>query len=222
MRPTVRQGRGRSGWWALAALLGVLCGVAALPAQAEDDLAPGRLLIADRQLRDPSFGASVVYLITYDDDGTIGLILNRQSDIPISRLLKGVKNARSRKDLAFVGGPLEPDSILALMRARTTPRGAQHVAGQIYAILTQESLEEALAGHAGADKLRLYMGYASWGPGQLEDEISAGAWHILGGSATTVFDPNPGTLWNRMIELTEGTLVRLREPVWFTPVSIRR
>lgn len=197
-------------WLAAAGMLMALCSGLAAIANAEDELAEGKILVADRKLRDPNFAKTVIYLITYDDQGAVGLILNRQSDKPVSELLRGVKEAQSRKDFAFSGGPVQLDSILALFRSRTRKQGAQHLSGEVYAILDENLLKQTLKTGAGPDVLRFYSGYAGWGPGQLDIEVDAGAWHVLSGDSKTVFDANPDSLWERLVRQAEGTLAANR------------
>src|ERR1700733_782409 len=171
---------------AITAAVGSVWLAAVVPARADEDLAEGKILVADRKLKDAHFTQTVVLIVTYDEQGTVGLVLNRQSDVPVSELLAGLKDAKNREDSAFTGGPVEPKSVLALLRTRNGPRGAQHVAGDIWAILDQDLLADALSKHAGSDELRFYVGYAGWGPGQLEDELDAGAWRVIRGGADTV------------------------------------
>ncbi len=197
---------------AMAATLASVWLAGVVPARADEDLAEGTILVADRKLKDQIFVQTVVLIVTYDDRGAVGLVLNRQSDIPISDLLAGVKDARNRNDTAFSGGPVEPMSVLALLRTHEGPRGAQHVAGEIWAILDQDLLEDALKAHAGSDELRFYVGYAGWGPGQLETELEAGAWRVIRGSADTVFDAKPDSLWDRVVRNLDVTLAKVFWP----------
>jgi putative transcriptional regulator len=194
---------------AVTAMLAAVWLTGVVPARADEDLAEGTLLVADRKLNDPHFAQTVVLIVTYDDHGAVGLVLNRPSDVSVSALLAGVKDAKNRKDTAFTGGPVEPMSVLALLRTRDGPRGAQHVAGDIWAILDQDLLEEALSAHAGSDELRFYVGYAGWKPGQLEAELEAGAWRVIRGSADTVFDAKPDSLWDRVVRGLDLTLAKL-------------
>ena len=155
------------------AILGAMWLTGVAPARADEDLAEGKLLVADARLKDPHFAHTVVLIVTRDERGTLGLVLNRRSDVPISELLARVKNARNRKDTAFSGGPVEPRVILGLLRSRNGPRGARHIAGDIWAIPDQALLEDVLAAHQGSGELRFYFGYAGWGPGQLEAEMES-------------------------------------------------
>ena len=197
-------------WLAVAGIAAMVWSAGAITARADEDLAEGVILVADRKLKDPNFEKTVVLIVTYDDEGTVGLVVNRQSDVPVSMLLAGVKDARDRKDTAFSGGPVEPKSVLALLRARTGPKGAQQVSGDIWAILDQDLLEDTLAAHVGPDKLRFYVGYAGWGPGQLEAEMEAGAWRVIHSNSDTVFDGAPESLWDRVVRNLD---VRLAQSV---------
>jgi putative transcriptional regulator len=194
----------------LLAHVGFFAGLwcASLPLVAADELAAGQILVADRKLRDPHFDGTVVVLITYDEEGAVGLILNRKTETPVTKILGRVKEAQGRKDLAFEGGPVETQSILALTRSREKLSGSQHLFGDVYAILTEGPLKETLATGVGSNLLRFYMGYAGWGPGQLDAEVDAGAWHILKGDANAVFDPNPDSLWERLIRQSSLSVAR--------------
>jgi putative transcriptional regulator len=181
-------------------------------ARADEDLGEGTLLVADRKLQDPNFVKSVIMIVNYDEHGAVGLVLNRQGEIPVSQLLTGVKSARDRKDTAFTGGPVEPKSVLALLRANKGPDGAQQIAGDVWAILDEDLLEQTLATHVGPDKLRFYLGYAGWGPGQLEPEMDAGAWRLVHANSETVFDAEPESLWDRVVRSLDLTLARANAP----------
>jgi putative transcriptional regulator len=180
----------------------------ALPGFADDDLAAGKILVADKKLKDPNFDQTVVYLITYDEAGAVGLILNRETDTPVTRVLRGMREAATRKDFAFSGGPVEEDSVLALYRTTTKQKGARQISRDVYAVLDEANLKEVLAAGANADVLRFYTGYAGWGPGQLDNEVNVGAWTVFSGDAKTVFDADPDTLWDRMNRRKDEQVVR--------------
>jgi len=199
-----------SRWLAKVGILAGLC-CAASPLLAADELAQGQILVADRKLRDPHFAGSVVVLITYDDEGAVGLILNRKTETPVTKILGSVKEAEGRKDLAFEGGPVETQSILALTRSREKLNGMQHLFGDVYAILSEGPLKKTLATGVGSNLLRFYMGYAGWGPGQLDAEVDAGAWHIVKGDANAVFDPDPDSLWERLNRQSSMSLASVHD-----------
>jgi putative transcriptional regulator len=198
-------------WRATVAMTAVLGSVwlMGVPARADEDLTEGAILVADRKLKDPHFAQTVVLIVRYAEQGTVGLVLNRPSDVPVSELLAGVRAARARQDAAFTGGPVEPMSVLALLRSHDGPKGALRVAGDIWAILDQDLLKDTLSAHTGSDDLRFYVGYAGWGPGQLESEMDAGAWRLIRGSAETVFDAKPDSLWDRVVRSLDLSFAKL-------------
>ena len=205
-------------WLGLAVALLVV----ALPGRADDDLAAGKILVADKKLKDPNFDQAVVYLITYDDEGAVGLILNRETDTPITKVLRGMKEASNRKDFAFSGGPVEEDSVLALYRTSTKQKGARQISRDVYAVLDEGALKDALATGAKDDVLRFYVGYAGWGPGQLDNEVDLGAWTVFSGDAKTVFDADPDTLWDRLNRRRDEQVVKNDKSRSRVPVHLIR
>lgn len=172
------------------------------------DLAPGALLVAARGLPDPNFGETVVMLIDHSEEGTAGLVVNRQTDVPLSRVFQELPQAQNQSAPVYLGGPVSITAVQALVRSsKAVPQGRQ-VTGDIHVIGTRPALEERLASTTDPSRFRVYMGYAGWAPGQLEQEIGAGAWHIVAAEAAAVFDPDPDTLWHRQIRRTESLLAR--------------
>ncbi len=174
--------------------------------QSPGDLAVGKVLVAARDLPDPVFAKSVVLLVHYDKTGTLGLMLNHRTHVPISSALSSIKDAAGHSDPIFLGGPVEMGTVLALMRAPAKPDGADAVLGHTYFISTKTGLVKALQGASKPSDLRIYLGYCGWAPQQLETEVSEGRWYIFDGSDAVAFDAKPDTLWTRLIAKTEGRL----------------
>jgi putative transcriptional regulator len=171
---------------------------------ADADVDVGSLLCADRSLKDPNFAQTVVLVVKYDDEGTLGLILNRRSEVSISKLLDDWKEAKGHNEPIFVGGPVEEGTLLALVRSRAKSDEANTVLREVRLVSDRTQLQHLLQNTAaGSDRFRLYAGYAGWAPEQLEEEIDVGAWHIFPADANTVFDPEPDSLWTRIIKRTE-------------------
>ena len=191
---------------AIAAI--VLCSALAAPAQATHDLGIGKLLVAKRDAPDSTFAETVVLLVRYSQGGTVGLMLNRRTAVPVSRALDPLKGASGRSDPVFAGGPVELPNVLALLRSSVMPEGAEHVTGKVYLVPTGELLEKTLAKRPDPADFRVYLGYCGWAPGQLENETSHGFWQVLNGSADIVFDSDPETLWSRLIERAEQRIAR--------------
>ncbi|MGD0667048.1 MAG: YqgE/AlgH family protein [Bryobacteraceae bacterium] len=194
---------------------GVLLAAAILFAQSKrpEDLAVGKLLVTPRDAPDPTFAESVILLVHYDHDSAVGLMINRRTTIPLSRALRNLKGAGQRSDPAYIGGPVETDSAMALIRSDTKPNSSAQVLDRIYLVPSRPALEAALAGGKSTADLRVYVGYCGWGPGQLDNEMRLGAWYILEGNAALVFDPNPDTVWSRLIARSESNVALVRPPL---------
>lgn len=181
-----------------------LCGGAVCEAQSRraDSLAQGSILIMERDAPDPLFAHSVIVLAHYDKSGTVGLMLHYRSNIPIQKALHGLAGAEKRTDPMFVGGPVEMDSVMGLLRTATPPAQASHVAGKVYLVTSREEIQSALNAAKTFSDLRMFLGYAGWAPGQLEHEVQLGGWWIFDYDESLVFDEHPETLWDRLIKRT--------------------
>ncbi len=186
-----------------------------LPAQSRrpEDLAVGRLLVTPRDAADPHFAESVILLVHYDATSAVGLMINRRTTIALSRALHSLKGAAQRSDAIYVGGPVETDTAMALLRSRSKPDAGVAVLKDTYLSPSQKALEGVLSGGASANDLRVYVGYSGWGPGQLDNEVRLGAWYIMDGNTALVFDPNPDAVWNRLIARTESNVALARLPL---------
>lgn len=168
-----------------------------------EDLAQGKILIMQRDAPDPLFAHSVIVLAHYDRTGAVGLMIHYRSNLTIQRALAGIKGAEKRTDPLFVGGPVELQGVLALLRSASPPVDASHVAGSLYLLSSKQSIGAALSAQRKASDLRIFLGYAGWGAGQLEREVRLNGWYIFDYDEGLVFDEHPETLWKRLIERTE-------------------
>lgn len=193
-----------------ARLLGALLLLACAPAFCQSgDLAIGKFLVASRDLGDPNFAHTVILLIHYSNEqGSVGLVINHVTDVPLSRVFEDLKEAKGRKDPVYIGGPVELNSVLALLQTPAKPGNAEHVFGNVYLISSKTALRTALAASSDGSVFRAYVGYAGWGPGQLEHEVELGAWHIMRADAANVFHSDPDSVWPRLIGRTDTQVAR--------------
>lgn len=187
-----------------------------LPVQSTEtkDLAAGKLLVASRNLGDPNFAQTVVLLIQYDAQGVVGLVLNRRTELPLSRVLEGLEAAKERTDPAYLGGPVETPKVFALLRSPAKVEGAEHVFDGVYLIPTESVFEKTMSARPDPGVLRVYLGYAGWNREQLQMEVELGSWFIFPGDAKAVFDRDPESLWSRMIHKTELELAESGADRW--------
>ena len=190
---------------AIAALTAGFLSVPLSLAQSErpEDLAQGSILIMQRDVPDPIFSHSVIVLAHNDNTGAVGLIIHYRSDVTIRRALAGIEGAEKRTDTLFVGGPVELEGVMALLRSSSPPADASPVAGKLYLVTSKRGIASALSEGRKASDLRIFLGYAGWGPGQLAREVRQGGWYIFDYDESLVFDEHPETLWKRLFEKTE-------------------
>jgi len=171
------------------------------PVQSNDakDLGAGKLLVASPGLADPNFAKTVILLVHCDDQGVVGLILNRRTDVALSRVLEGLQGAKDRSDPAYLGGPVEVSAVLALYQPPAKIEGAEHISNGVYLISTKTLLEQTLGARPNPKVFHVYLGYAGWTKDQLRMEVELGAWFIFPGDTGAVFNSDPGSLWSQMI-----------------------
>jgi len=176
-----------------------------LPVQSKNakDLGAGKLLVASRGLADPQFAKTVVLLVHYDAEGVVGLILNRRTDVPLSRVLEGIKATKDLSDRVYLGGPVETPAVFALLQSPAKLEGAQHIFGPVYLISTKTLFEQTISARPDPSGFHVYLGYAGWTNDQLRKEVELGAWFIFQADAGMVFDSDPDSLWPQMIQKTE-------------------
>ncbi|HLG96858.1 MAG TPA: YqgE/AlgH family protein [Bryobacteraceae bacterium] len=185
--------------WSAALLI-----LAVAAAKGDDALAPGKLLVASRDITDPHFSESVILLIDYaPDKGATGLIVNRRSKVPISRLLGDLNEAKNRSDGVYLGGPNDLSNVVALMKAASKPGDDDPVFGDTYLVNRKNTLQKVLAAGTGADCLHIFVGYVVWPAGRLEYELDLGAWRVMPGDTEMVFHADPDSVWGKMIRKTE-------------------
>jgi len=172
------------------------------------DLGAGKLLVARRGLPNAEFAQTVVLLIRYDEQGSVGLIVNRRTKLPISRVLDRLEVAKDRSDPVYAGGPVESSTAFALLRSAAKVDGGERVIDGLY-LLPTEMFEKAIAARPGRDAFRVYLGCAEWTKGQLQNEVERGDWFVFPADTDTVFMADPESVWRQMIQKTEGGFARV-------------
>jgi len=158
------------------------------------------LLVAAPGMLDPTFSETVVLAVRADDGGPIGLILNRPSTVELRSLYPDRAELAARRDLIFLGGPVEPDALLFAFRSQTAPPKGLLVAADLYISGFSEVLDQLLKHPENASQQRFFTGFSGWAAGQLENEIEQGGWYVLAFDARTVFEMNPLTLYDEMLK----------------------
>lgn len=195
--------RVRSNW--IFHTIGELLPTVFLPIQSKNatDLGAGKLLVASRDLADPNFAETVILLTRCDANGVVGLVLNRRTKVPLSRVFEQLKAAKDRSDPVYLGGPVEPAGVFSLLRSTVKLEGADEILGGVYLISTKTLFEKAISAQPDPSVFHVFLGYAGWRNDQLKKEVQLGAWFIFQADTRTVFESDPDSLWRQMIQRTE-------------------
>ncbi|HEY3906102.1 MAG TPA: YqgE/AlgH family protein [Streptosporangiaceae bacterium] len=174
----------------------------------------GQLLAATPMLGDVNFRRTIVLIVEDDpDEGTLGVVLNRPSDIPVQQVLEPWTELVTGPSVLFQGGPVSPDSALALAlpKGSDEPIGWRSLSGSKLmsriGLVDLGAPPQLLAG--GIRSLRVFAGYAGWGVGQLESEIDMGAWLVLEGLPEDAFATDPDRLYPAVLRRQGGEMALL-------------
>ena len=174
----------------------------------------GRLLLATPPLVDPNFDRTVIFMLEHHDDGAIGVVINRPSEESLDEPLDRWIELQSTPSSVFLGGPVEENALIALAEtaAPLDDNDEDEVLSPIVGRVASADLTADPALVADAVRgVRVFRGYAGWGPGQLDEEISSGAWLVLDSEPTDVFSAEPDQLWRTVLRRQPGRLAWLAE-----------
>jgi putative transcriptional regulator len=193
-------------------MLGLLVAVTVIPAatgssaqaqpvpEAKPPLSKGLFLIASPNLADPNFHHTIVLLCEHGPEGTVGVIINRPTEVLLSEALPDLPVLKGTSYRLHWGGPVQPTGILMLFRVKQTPSGTRSVLNGIYLGGNLQALERVITHPDPTETFRAYAGYAGWAPGQLEFEMTLGSWAIVPAASAIIFDKDPGDLWQDLFE----------------------
>jgi putative transcriptional regulator len=167
----------------------------------------GRLLVATPTLGDPNFSRTVIYVLDHDESGTLGVVVNRPTTVPVGEVLPDWQQYTTEPGVLFQGGPVALDSALGLAVlpgvGDDEPVGWRRVVDGLGLVDLDAPPEVLVEGMAG---LRIFAGYAGWGSGQLEDELAEGSWYVVPGHARDAFTAAPEGLWRAVLRRQGGDL----------------
>lgn len=160
--------------------------------------ASGKLLIAEPFLADANFSRTVILLCEHGENGSVGFILNRSTELTLGDLLPELYTPSL---VIFQGGPVQMDT-LHMMHRTPSSLGGNYVAPDVYWGGSYEALQEAVENETySADDLRLFVGYSGWTAGQLEEEMKEGSWLVADATPNLLFETPPEDVWKEAIKL---------------------
>jgi putative transcriptional regulator len=184
--------RGMAG--ALCALL--LLSGASSPLSADDSGKLTAILIVGKtDLPDDDFANSIVLVMNNLGPAPVGIVVNRPTRVTVPQLFPDDTRVARLKDKVYFGGPVELGEIWFLVRATTPPEHAMQAFDGVYLSADRELLRKLLGRPKPMDGLRIFLGHAGWAPGQLESEISRGAWTLQRADPDAIFNGKSEHLW---------------------------
>jgi len=186
----------------ILALTAVSASLCAIPSHRAEAQAPpslrGQLLIATPGMRDTRFDRAVILMVRHDDDGAMGIVINRPlGEKPLAEVLAAVgakDTAASGKVRIFLGGPVQLEVGFVIHSTDYRRPETLEVDGRLAATPSREVLRD-IAVKAGPMKSLIAFGYAGWAPGQLEAELARNVWYTAPADPGLVFDDDRDKVW---------------------------
>lgn len=166
----------------------------------------GSLLAAAPLLDEPTFHRTVIYMLEHNEDGALGLVINRPTEQDHLPGLDPWMYELSQPQVVFAGGPVQSNTLIGVATLFET---GERVDPDAFVRLTNglgtvdlNQLPSQIGG--GLHGLRLFRGYAGWGPGQLDGELEEGAWLVVRADSADIFSAHPQGLWRNVLRRTGG------------------
>lgn len=166
----------------------------------------GHLLVAGPALVDPNFHRTVVLVGEHGAEGAMGVVLNRVSSALVDDAVPPIAPLTGRDEPVYLGGPVQPQAVVVLADFADVEQ-AEVVVVENVGFLPGEIDEASAVGELRG--IRVFAGYAGWGPGQLEAELAEGAWIVVPARGSDVFTSTPDTLWSDVLRREGGPLAIL-------------
>jgi putative transcriptional regulator len=162
----------------------------------------GQLLLASPALMDPNFRRTVILVGVHSEEGAMGVVLNRPSEVTVGEAVPQLEQTVAEREPVYVGGPVQPSSIVFLAEfLDPTPAGLL-VVGRIGFPAPDAGIEELAEATA---RRRVFAGYAGWGEGQLDAELDQGDWIAHSAIPDDVFCDEPEDLWSSVLTRMGGS-----------------
>ena len=181
----------------------LLCLATALGASAQERSIAGQFLVASESMRDPRFRETVIYMVEHSQNGALGLVVNRPlGPVPLSALLdhpgRDAEQAQGEIPM-YQGGPVEPSRGFFLHSAEVMDESSEEISPGV-AISGSTKMLRLIERGEGPKHSLFALGYAGWGPGQLEGELARADWFVTPAEPKAVFAKDPAQTWRRAVQ----------------------
>ena len=164
----------------------------------------GQFLLAMPSMGDPRFLRSVVYMVAHDSEGAMGFIINKRAEgLSLGDILNDMPETVAKTGLVnlpvYVGGPVQNDRGFVL-HTSDYEKTQNSLSQELPIALTQSADVLVDAAHGrGPEKMRLFLGYAGWGPGQIEGELQDNAWLVCDANIAEIFTSQSDDLYEKCL-----------------------
>jgi len=189
--------------WRTTARIAIVIALYGATATAAERSLAGQLLVATSDMKDPRFAETVIYLVKHSNEAAVGLIINKPvAKGSVSEILKGFgidSNGAKGEIVVHYGGPVGRDHGFVLHSDEMVLDSSTKVKDGI-AMTADAKMVQLLALGTGPRQALLILGYAGWGPGQLESEIKANSWFTVSADKSFVFAKDAEKKWRRAMD----------------------
>ncbi len=166
----------------------------------------GQLLIAAPSLADPNFARTVVLVSEHTEEGAMGVVLNRPSELTVGEAVPALTAALDADESVYIGGPVASTSIVFLLEFLEPELAALLVFGRIGFPAAETDVAQLVE---LTERGRVFAGYAGWGPGQLDEELRSEDWILEPAIPEDVFGHEAESLWSSVLSRTGGRFALL-------------
>lgn len=179
------------------------------PLEPEDvpDYLPGYMLISESELKDPNFFRTIVLILTHDENGAMGLVINRPSNSTLAEIAEDMDNTEFADAPIYIGGPVDQNYLFALhsgfignIKSDGALQVGEHIVFEPDFTLLHTNYKKLQEEEVPIPpNVRFFAGYAGWAGGQLESELRRNDWLVIPASADLVFSEHPGKTWKQAL-----------------------
>lgn len=160
----------------------------------------GRLLVSSPALVDPNFRRTVVLVTHHDDEGAVGLVLSRPSELEIASAVPELTDLPCVDEVVYIGGPVQPEAVVVLVEFEPgEDEAGETIIGNVGFLPPERS-----SGELALRRARVFAGYSGWGPSQLESELEEEAWIVVGAEPDDAFATDADALWRTVLHRKGG------------------
>ncbi len=191
----------------IPALFIAACAIASIafwssPARPADLAEDSIILVAKRQLHDKLYGSTILIARPIGADRHVGFIINKPTQMTLGKLFPTHEPSRKVTDPVFLGGPVSPEVIFALVQGRQSPGGRSiRILDDLYLVIDSDVVDSVIEKQPA--QARFFAGMVLWRPGELADEVKRGLWYVNDAKAELVLRKQTEGLWEEMLGRSE-------------------